>query len=556
MIEFDINWTEPLGLLLFALTAALLPLQLWLLFRQKSTISVSRFWIRTGLNVLLWLAVMAFVIKPYIIKEAKTSTSFIAGKDLPRAVANSLLDSLSRSGNVVSDDLEENTCDTLILAGQDFDAALFPKILQLQQPPGLIKWIPYFQKDLPYDLQWKGLVRNGEMQVLHGRIASTKNQFIKLKYGDQTLDSASLHVGSNYFRLQFPGFTLGRTVIELVLDETIANTLHYFSHSTAPMTVQFILDSPDFESRALANWLGKAGNSVIYTATLSKDIKSKLTINKAKEPDMIITDAANANNALVKKSLLNGKSVLFFNLTNPLSEVPAINVALGTTFQVRKSTSEDSVAIQSGLTALPYHFAPSNRYFQVAGYPFAVLKTTRNIGISLLNETFPLQLAGDSLAYQKIWNVLMASIRPLSKSNIELTAPVFQGLKSQVDLNNFQKQVQMLGIGTDTLFPVTSALNPRSANAIFKPVKSGWIALNDTLQTEVYVEDQLVNMERYNTALIRDFVKSYNIYREKLTANALGPNTKTNGVHRKLSDWMWFGLLMCCLLAVWIESKL
>jgi hypothetical protein len=556
MIEFDFNWTEPLDLLLFALTATLLPLQLWLLFRQKLTISGSRFWIRTGLNVLLWLAVMAFVVQPYVIRESKTSVSFIAGKDLPRSVANSLVDSLSRLGKVVADDLEENTFDTLILAGQDFDAALFPKILQSPQPPGLIKWIPYFQQDLPYDLQWKGLVRNGEMQVLHGRIESTKKQFIKLKYGGQTLDSVSLNVGNNYFRLQFPGFTLGRTSIELALDETVIDTLHYFSRSTAPMTVQFILDSPDFESRALANWLGKAGNSVIYTATLSKDIKSKLTINKGKEPDVIITDAANATNALVKKSLLNGKSILFFNLTNPLGEVPAINAALGTTFQVRKSSSKEFVAIQSGLTALPYSFAPSNRYFQVVGYPFAVQKTSGNVGISLLNETFPLQLAGDSLAYQKIWNVLLAPIRPLSKSNIELTAPVFQGLKSELALNNFQKSVEMLGIGTDTIFPVASALNPRSETAIFKPIKSGWLALNDSLKTEIFVENQTINAKRYNVALVSDFVKSYNLYREKLAANALGPVTKSNGVQRKLSDWMWFGLIMCCLLAVWIESKL
>ncbi|KAA6438489.1 hypothetical protein FEM33_17535 [Dyadobacter flavalbus] len=555
MIEFDFNWSEPLNLLLLALTAAMLPLQLWLLFRQKSSVSGQRFRIRTGLNVLLWLAVIAFVVQPYVVGKAKTPVGFIAGKDLPRAVVDSLLDSLSESGNVVADDPEASMSDTLILAGQDFDPALFPKIMQSQQPPGLIRWIPYFQKDLPYDLQWKGLVRNGEMQVLHGRIESTQKHFIKLKYGSQTLDSVSLDAGSNHFRLQFPGFTLGRTVVELTLNEKVTDTLHYFSRSAAPMTVQFILDSPDFESRALANWLGKAGHSVIYTTTLSKDIKSKLTINKGKEPDVIITDAANAASPLVKKSLLNGKSILFLYLTNPLSEVSAINAALGTTFQVTKSSSGEFVAIQSGLTALPYRFVPSNRYFQVAGYPFAVQKTSGIVGVSLLNETFPLQLSGDSLAYQKIWNTLLAPIRPLSKSGIEVTAPVFQGLGSEVALNNFPEAVRMLGIGTDTIFPVSSALNPQSGNAIFKPAESGWIAFNDTLETELYVENQSVPAVHYHTALVRDFVRSYHVYREKLAENAPGPVAKTNGVNRKLPDWMWFGLILCCLLAVWIESK-
>ncbi|GGB97620.1 hypothetical protein [Dyadobacter sediminis] len=555
MIEFDFNWSEPFNLLLLAFTAALLPLQLGLLFRQKSNIPGQRFRIKTGLNVLLWLVVMAFIVQPYINGKAKTSVGFVAGKDLPRAVANALLDSLSKSGKVVADDPEASMPDTLILAGQDFDSALFPKIMQSQQLPGFIQWIPYFQKDLPYDLHWKGLVRNGEMQVLHGRIESTRKHFVRLKYGGQTLDSVSLNAGSNYFRLQFPGFTLGRTVVELTLNEKVADTLHYFSRSAAPMTVQFILDSPDFESRALANWLGKAGHSVIYTATLSKDIKSKLTINKGKEPDVIITDAANASNPLVKKSLLNGKSILFLNLTNPLLEVPAINAALGSSFQVRKSSSEESVAIHSGLTALPYSFVPSNRYFQVAGYPSAVQKTTGNVGVSLLNETFPLQLAGDSLAYQQIWNTLLAPIRPIPKSGIEITAPVFQGLGSEIALNNFPEAVRMLGIGTDTIFPVASALNPQSGNAIFKPAESGWLAFDDSLKTELYVENRAAQAGHYHAALVRDFVRSYPVYREKLADIMPGTAAKTNGVNRKLSDWMWFGCIMCCLLAVWMESK-
>jgi hypothetical protein len=322
------------------------------------------------------------------------------------------------------------------------------------------------------------------------------------------------------------------------------------------MTVQFLLDNPDFESKALANWLGKSGHAVIYSATLSKNISSSLNINRAKDPDIIITGADNASKVSVKKALGAGKSVLFINMTKPATEIPSINKALGTHFQVQAVTSEAFVTVQPDLTALPYRFAGSNRYFQTGKYPVAVEKATGKIGVSLLNETFPLQLSGDSVAYRNIWNGILATVRPPAKTHVEITAPIFGGVNSQIVFNNFLKPIELFKIGSDTLFPQHSVLNARTALATFTPTETGWIASTDSLGIEVFVEEQANDVNLGKAEKLRDFVSSYNKMRQQLSTGAAESSQGHNGVKQKLGEWMWFGLLMCCLLALWIESKI
>ncbi|MCU7371182.1 hypothetical protein PEC18_09950 [Paucibacter sp. O1-1] len=84
---------------------------------------------------------------------------------------------------------------------------------------------------------------------------------------------------------------------------------------------------------------------MIYDAVLSKNMSSNLNINKAETPDIIITDATNVGKSIVKKAVSDGKSLLLMNLTEPASEINRINVALGTRFQVKKTSNEASVSL-------------------------------------------------------------------------------------------------------------------------------------------------------------------------------------------------------------------
>ncbi|MCE7071941.1 hypothetical protein LZG74_16620 [Dyadobacter sp. CY327] len=555
MIQFDFNWPEPLNLIILALALLLLPLQLWLSLRaKKDNQLIPRHWLRLSLNVLLWLAVVAFIIRPYLLKKAETVTGFIVGDDIPSSYATALTDSINSLKKTVSSDIKSARFDTLILAGQDFQPEIFNTILQAA--PKRIQWIPYLPEDKWQQLHWKGVVRKGEMQVVQGNVLSSKPQVLKLKYGDNVLDSIALQKGFNQFHLQFPVFTEERTLIELAMGSEIRDTIRFYARPSQKFTFQFLLDSPDFESRALANWLGKAGHAVIYAATLSKNIRSQETINRAKDPDVVVTDAGNVNNRLVKKVLAAGKSVLFINVNKPEDEIKAINASLGTQLKVRRISVEESVLVSPGLTALPFRFVPGNRYFTSGTLPIAVERIRGRVGVSLLNETFPLQLAGDSAAYQKVWDAILAPVVPATTNNVQVQAPLFEGVDTEVTFNGFSNLLNFIKIGSDSVFLSTSPINEGSAKAFFKPTEIGWISSRDSLKMEMFVENQATAGDLYNTARLTNFIIIYNSLQKKLRNETGISSQHSNEVKQKLPDWMWFALIIVCFLAVWIERKL
>lgn len=555
MIQFDFNWSEPINLIILALALLVLPLQLWLILRAKKDNQLTpRHWLRLSLNVLLWLAVVAFIIRPYLLKKAETVTGFIVGDDIPSSYANALTDSINSLKKTVSSDIRSARFDTLILAGQDFQPEIFNTILQAA--PKRIQWIPYLPEDKWQQLHWKGVVRKGEMQVVQGNVLSSKPQVLKLKYGDNVLDSIALQKGFNQFRLQFPVFTEERTLIELAMDGEIRDTIRFYARPSQKFTFQFLLDSPDFESRALANWLGKAGHAVIYAATLSKNIRSQETINRATDPDVVVTDAGNVDNRLVKKVLEAGKSVLFINVTKPDDEIKAINASLGTQLKVRRISVEESVSVSPGLTALPFRFVPGNRYFTSGTLPIAVERIRGKVGVSLLNETFPLQLAGDSAAYQKVWDAILAPVLPATTSNIQVQAPLFEGVDTEVTFNGFSNLSNFIKIGSDSVFLSTSPINEGSAKAFFKPTEAGWISSGDSLKMEMFVENQAPAGDFYITARLTNFIKTYNSLQKKLRNESGISSQHANEVKQKLPDWLWFALIIVCFLAVWVERKL
>ena len=177
----------------------------------------------------------------------------------------------------------------------------------------------------------------------------------------------------------------------------------------------------------------------------------------------------------------------------------------------------------------------------------ATEKTTGRIAVSLLNETFPIQLSGDSIAYGRVWNEILAYAHPAQAPVLECDAPVFQSVPVTMHLNNLQPMSRFLTLGRDTISTMTSALNDRSATASFLPVENGWRSLHDSLDTELYVQDY--SPLRY-AARMQHFIQST----QKLTPTT-GPKDNA-GLTRRLPGWVWFTWLMIVLTALWIEPKL
>jgi hypothetical protein len=555
MIGIDFDWSIPMNQLILLMVTGLLLMQVSLL---RSVGSDERKTVRLVLNVLLWCGVMGLVLKPYMLKKSAWRTGFIAGKDVPRSMIVEMADSLKTAETLSLDDLESNEYDTLLLAGQDFDQSIFSLLRRMERQPAAVKWIPYDMTDQTHTLRWKGILRKGEMQTVKGHIRSSKKQVLKLKFGNQTLDSATLSVGQNVFRLSFPAFSQGRTSTELVLADKTLDSVRFFVRPPEKRTFHFILGYPDFETRTLANWLGKNGHAVQYNTMLSKNTSSKTDINKAGEPDVVVTDPANAGHGLVKKAMAAGKSILFINLTDPAREVQDINRELGTRFQISRSPNGNKVPAPSGLSVLPFRLTDSDYILKLKGHAVAVEKASGKVGISLINETFPLMLSGDSTAYQKTWGPILALMQTASVSNIDINAPVFQGITTTIGFNNFENLPSVVQVGKDSVFQKYSPFNKKSASARFLPSLPGWITLSAAAgeeETAIFVDHAATSGAKMKTEEMADFIRSYTSYQDMLKESESGER-QPKGIKKNLPDWVWFALLLICFTALWAEPKL
>ncbi len=543
MIHTDFDWTGPLNLLLLVAALALLALQCVLLYMRHR--HSGRLGIRLILNVLLWLSMIAWILDPYFKSKTGSKVGLLIAGNVPSEVAGRIRDSLAGAEVVGADEVANRQVDTLVIIGQEFDDKIFASVRQLKNLPDL-HWKPYFSPGGLRDLHWKGILRKGEMQRIEGKVQTSAPKTLHVRYAGRTLDSVALNVGDNNFRLTFPAFSEGRTVTTLDLGGQTIDTLRFFTQPARKLNIRFLLDNPDFETRNLATWLGKQGHSVLYDATLSRNIDSKLNINRAAEPELIVTSASNAGDPTVRKAVNAGKSVLFLQPGDPVAELRSINNAMGTRFQTVKISNDESVPVSSSLTAQPFRFEPNGFQTRTLHYPVATEKTTGKITVSLLNETFPLQLSGDSIAYGKVWNEILAYARPSQASVIEWDAPVFQSVPVTIHLNNFQAIPRFLTPGRDTISTIVSALNDRSATTNFLPVQNGWLPLHDSLDTELYVQDY--SSLRYASRM-QHFIRST----QKPSEMTGGKDDSLSS--RKLPGWAWFAWLMLCLAVLWIEPK-
>ncbi|MES2520534.1 MAG: hypothetical protein V4585_20630 [Bacteroidota bacterium] len=538
--------------LIYLALIVILGLQIWLVLKEK-LISKQRLKVRLALNLFLWLAVLLFVIQPQWKSSANTSRVLLISEKTPSEYIKKVKDSLKITESFSTKDVQQRLTEDLdfvdhlgniYLLGEDFTLEILSNLSTKQ-----MTWLPFFEKNELQDVRWKGIVRKGDMQEIAGKIDLSEENTLKIKYENQVLDSILLKKGLNNFKLRFPAFSIGRTETALILGEKPLQKIAFFSRQNPPIAVQFILNNPDFESKSLAEWLGKNGNHVELTTTVAKNTQNQISINKTKEkfaPDMVITDPSNASNQVVKKAIAEGKSVLFLNLTNPEQELKTINLALGLHYFAKKTTNEDFIKISENLTALPYHFEEKPNQKILADYPVAIQRNFGKIGVSLFNETFPLKLSGDSLTYEKIWTSVFQQLNPSFRNNIDLAAPIFQDTKTTISLNNRSITAKDLKIANDTISVENSAINSLSSETDFNFRKTGWQPIHDSL--EVYVEE-----------------KPSNLWKNKQIDAFLMVNSKNNAQNReelshiltsKLPDWAWFLLIFLCLTAVWIEPKL
>ncbi len=518
----------------------LLAIQLLALWKKK----VSK--IKIGLNLLLWLSVCMLVINPSWNQSVDTSKVLVYSDGISTETIEKAKDSLKISKVFSQKEFDRKVKENADFAsklgkiyffGQDASPEILSKIGQNN-----IAWIPFFKIDEIQDIRWNAITRKGEMQEITGKIELSASKTIKIKFGNQVLDSLKLPKGFSSFSLKTPTFSIGRTSLSLELDQEKLQTINFCGIKKLAQNILFVLSNPDFESKTLADWLGKGGNKVEIRTTIAKNTLNSVSINKTEKifsPDIIITDPSNAGNSLVKKAFSEGKSILFINLENPELDTKTINQNLGTKWKLKRTSTQENRPISQELTAQPYEFESNVLQKSVFDYPIAIQKKIGKVGISLLNETFPIMLSGDSLTYARIWQSTFQVLNPDFDNNIEVEAPIFQDIKEEILLNSTSWQSQ-LSIEDDTVKTTQSAINPTTSRAIYTFRKTGWQPFQDSL--DVYVD---VNQSVFAKAnLLKQYLKSDVI--------SAGSEQKLRVF---LPEWAWFMLILLILAGLWVEAK-
>ncbi|RYC70907.1 hypothetical protein [Spirosoma sordidisoli] len=544
--------TNPFVIATLLALLVMLVVQMGLLFRNKS-LPPGRKWLRAGLNGLLWLLAVAFVLQPTWPSAQPTSHALLVGDDVPGAFAQHVRDSLHLKASFTSARFKPRY-DSVTLVGQDFPTETLTSLSQ-----AALRWVPYNAPDQARDLHWKAVVGQGELQRITGRINSSGKQRLTVRYGNQTLDSLMLPAGETPFSLRFPAFARGRSRVELVLKGNSIDSVHFFSRPLKPLRVQFLQDSPDFESKTLADWLGRHGHSVQLTATLSKNISSDVRINATSSTapaDLIVTDPSNAGSAAVRKAAADGRAVLFINLTNPEADCRTINQALGSRWQVRRIATEPTVPVSDGLTALPYRFAEAVNQSSAAVYPVAAQRITARgasaqspparVAASLLSDTFPLALSGDSLTYTRIWTAILALTYPTNETQLQADAPLIRGIAEPVQLNNTSRLLSALLAGPDTVRLATAPLNNRSVQGDYRPTVAGWQPVSDSLA--LFVREPVPGDPVGSRARVRQLMLAH-------ADSSAGAGANSPTTSETIPSWVWLAAFILVLGILWVEPK-
>lgn len=494
----------------------------WRLLKQ-SNLSTKQRNVKFLLNALLFVVLFLFILQPKWSQSPLEKGVLVYGKGVNYKV---LKDSLKLDKAVTytdfKSDFDDYSFNKIYLAGQDFEPDLLSRLAGKD-----VQWIPVFPKNVLQEISWDGTLNRGDLQQVSGKIDLSEKSTLKLVYADKTLDSLVLDKGFQSFKLSFSAFSEGRIEAVLKLGNETLETIRFFAKPRPNTSVVMLLDNPDFESKVLAEWLGTQGFSVDIQTEVAKQTLHQTQINKSEAKNLVITTPDKAGDASVRKALANGNSILLYGLVN--NDLSAVNKALGTGFSLKRISEAENIKVDKELTSLPFTFNPKSN--QRNTQTFAFQNVGGKVGVSLLNETFPLKLSGDSVTYSSVWSEMINSLTLPDSNFVYFKAPVYKDVVSKIIALNYEPEELLLS--KDTVALQTSPVNAQKKNTEYFFKNTGW-------QDEVYV------YENPNAYLLQ-WLKANS---ENRTHVALKTSEQT------LPDWLWFLLIVLCLTALWVEPKI
>lgn len=482
-------------------------------------------------------AMTGLLLRPSRVVDATAPPTIVLTKNYDRAKADSLLDRyrnasvvLSRGAEVYSGSTKTNSYQELILNAPSADFILgdgLPEHVLQQLSKTSLHYIPGRRSPGITRLNLPDKIFPNRIYEISGQYFGSHGVALVLAGPEGKTDSVYLDNGNHAFSLRFrpvaPG-AITYTVTEHIDGEVRQHTLPVVVQNPRSLRILLIEEHPTFESLYLKNSLART-HQVTIRHQLSRGIfryehintdggrfdrLSNQTLNGI---DVLIIDdqtlarLPESGRREVDKAIKNGLGCLV--LYRSRDAFQKIRSFLPLNFVKAKSDTIRLALDGENMVSIPIgslHPEPDQKLIPLlphkntpAGY---VEDHFGKLGYSLLTETYPMLLRGDSISYGRIWTSLIEGVARARKAGTEI---VFKGTQPyRVD------QPLLLEIRSRKKPEVfyNHALLPMRENELIDEVWSttlwpdttGWqevVLVNDSTQDPFYVhpEDELSGVE-------------------------------------------------------------
>lgn len=536
MIQFAplLSWTWTW--IFIAVIMTLLAVQL--LWITKRTLSPARKWLKSILNAALLFALTGYLLQPVWKSSRSEEGILVVSNSISNEKIRYWKDSLKLK-EAIRFDTYRGEGNPVYLLGSEFSQLDLMKFKNKK-----LHWIQEENAGELSFLSWKGVLRQGETQTIAGKLVVEDSAHLVLSQAGVELAEAFLKAGPSDFKFQLPVSLIGRNELDLHANDSLVGKVRYFS--TAPVPIKFTvqLAFPGAEVRFLIQFLTSTGHAVNEEIKVSKNT----TIHASAASDstqFIIIDPAQLSDATIKSAIEAGASVLLMNLGDVYQDIARLNKLVKSNFEVTRTSNAESRAVQPDLDSEPFQFAPKVVQEVLLGNSVTIQQVGNSkIGVSLLKETYPIKLSGDSLRYRAIWEEILGAMRPESTKAVEIMEPFFVGLPHYISIYQETYEADFVVFGADTLYLQQSLVNPYGKSGSLVTSASGWIKMADSLEVYVYAPDEWPSL--HAAKLRSDFLTGR-------SGNSTLPEEQL--VKKQISDWVWYGLFLGLFALLWLEPK-
>ena len=528
------------GTLFFAVIAVLFVLWIYqLVVIWKSTFK--RKWVKSLLQSTLFCTVVLFLLQPTWENRQPGISYLVDPEGFDRQESKRVQDSLSIDLAGTVGELPKKQLSEIFILGQDYK-----KSALLQLPKTSLTWIPYFSENQLTAISWDGIISHGQHQHIRGSVFLSQSAKAQLYRLGELIQEVEVGKEKAYFEFQFPALILGQNELELKINGEESAAIRFFVNPSEPVTYRLLFGYPNPEGRILTEYLIRRGDKASISSQISK--VGKITsgaFQSEQSPDVFILDPSQLKNREIMDAVAGGTaSLLVLNLDYVQRDIASINTQFKTDLKLKK-VGDEPRETENGAFAVPYVFEAERNIALLDSASVSLTFVQGNkIAVSLLGATYPFALEGDSVRYAQIWENILAAVNPPAEDKIEVQAPVFAGLFSDVHVRSQKQAIAYLQVDDDSITLQRNPVNLFKAKGSLVLKSAGWKNLGDSLQLYAYGEGDIEGL--------RDIAQLKAILRDRSDDD--GAEERID--RRRLSEVAWLLLLLAAFTLVWIEPRI